>query len=367
MIDTICLKSPFVSEDIALKIEKECLKRQGVDCKTGDILYEITTGDLKGSFDSRLSIKVNRETWIHEEGKTVKVDTMPTLTVEGSIHKLLLGHNCYGGTSDFYGACEWLVKFLEISFEITLPNYKDWYLRRIDLAEVYELPSFGAVEEWFRGINGGDYPRRSVDRYGNTGIYIKGSTSTLKFYHKGVEFKKHDKSRLVKIMKDEVFYIQERANRILRVEVEVKYRKLIDLFGSSPTVGLVNFNMLEGLYDVEVERFLKEGKGTMEIVRTAMEVEKRLRGNCNTALAGTVLGFWYQLTTLGENYVKDNMKKPTFYKYRKVLKELNISWHDTDVVLKTKSEIPVGFSPIRSDARRIVEVDNKIPNFTLVA
>jgi II/X family phage/plasmid replication protein len=350
-IDTITLKSPYVSLDIANIIENECVKRQGINIKTGELLYEITTASLVGSYDNKISIKIENT----EYTKDGLVPSEPYITLEASVHKALLGHNVYGGPENLHSACDYLIKLVESFIQVDLPNYKEWSISRVDVAEVYELPCFEAVQEWFKGLNAADYPRRSVTRYGLSGIYAQGSTTTLKFYHKGIEFTKHDKSRLKNIFKDDkLMSLQAYANRIVRCECEIKSRKLKYDFGHLPLVGEVSDQYINNVHDVEVRRFLKEGIKMMILVSNAHEVKERLYSMYKPALAGTLLGTWYQLTTLGEDSVKKSIPKRTYYRHVKQLKDAAVTWHCTDVILEKKhSLIPQGFSPVRSDERRI--------------
>ncbi len=379
-LDTLGLRSPFVTEDIAQAIEKQCVLRQGVDLNSGDVIYSITTGSLEGSHDSRISIKVEREKWEvpkvktalaewavpgSEKGKVrtrsknsappVRTPCEPFIYIEASVHKALAGHNVCGGPEGFRECAHWLIELVGDLLGVRLPDPDIWEVRRIDNADVFQMPSYEACEEYFRGLNAADYPRRSVTRYGNSGIYAQGSTTTLKFYHKGPEFQKHDRKRLVKMLSTEkLFELQELAHRTIRVEVEIKARKLESDFGHSPLVREVTDEYIHRVHDTEVQRFLKEGAKEMELVRDAQAVQRRLREVYDDRLAGLLFGTWYQMTTLGEDYVKKTYKRPTFYRQRKQLVDAAVSWHGTDVVLRKYSAIPEGFTPTRQDPRRNV-------------
>lgn len=397
-IDTVRLRSPYITECMANKIEKYCTMRQGINLMSGDIAYQITTGFLEGSYDSRISLKVEREEWV-KIGCSVpmRIKTRPFLVVECSVHKILLGHNVYGGSDDFLSCMNFLITFISNFLQVEFPFcFRKWKVERIDLAEVYDLGSFEAVQEYFKGLNASDYPRRTVSRYGLSGIYASGSTTALKFYHKGPEFNKHDRKRLEKVYSDEAVLLStvthdgeeyayfekvkdkhkrlndlhDIANRILRVEVEIKSRKLQDIYGDLPYIGQIDMNKLYDVYDREVCRFLKEGVSDMEIVRNAHDVERRLYSEYGTRLAGSLVGTWYMLTTLGEDSVKKRMKKANYYKHLKLLREAGVSWTGTDVVLKSSSLIPAGFSPIRTDSRRLVgeckEVKKRLMQYRVI-
>lgn len=59
LLDTISLTSPFLSEEVAKKIENISIQRSGIDFEVGELLYVFTTKDLRGSWDSNIHISVN--------------------------------------------------------------------------------------------------------------------------------------------------------------------------------------------------------------------------------------------------------------------------------------------------------------------
>ena len=339
-IDTIKLKK-YITEEMAMRIQNCCIKRMAFEIGTGDIQYEITTGSLEGTYDSKISVRVERD-----------IDWY--VTVECSIHKLILGHNVFGGTDDLQASVYYLQGKLQEILKMSFPfKSNEWQLMRIDIAEIYELDSFEAVQEWFRAINTCQFPRRVVQRYGTHGIAAYGSVTGIKGYHKGPDFWKHDRKRL----KDngiDVEYLQERANKILRVEVEVKGRKLKDMYNREyPLIGQINMKHMNAIHDREVGRFLKEGKSDMQQVKNTLDVKARLFNTYSDKLASALLATWYQLTTLGEDDVKRTMKKANYYKHIKLLKEAGISWHGTDIIMLESTLVPSDFIPMRTDIRRV--------------
>lgn len=362
-LDTIGLRSPFLSEKQAQKIEQACTRRQGVRMASGELLYSITTESLKGSWDSRISIKIERERWRKdfsqwEPGKRTPVCKMPCepcIYVEASVHKALLGHNVCGGPVSFAISAAFLVDKLQDLLDCELPCVDTWEVRRIDVAEVYELPSYEAVEEFFRGVQLAEFPRRKVRKYDLTGFYVGGYSTAVKLYHKGPEFRHHDYKRLKQFMSlSELDDLQVKANRILRAEVEIKARKLEYDFGHPPLVKEISDAYLEKVHDSEMWKLLREGADEMKQVRTAYAVKNRLLDVYGSRLSSPLYGVWVEFSTLGEDVVKASMKRATFYKYRKLLVDAGVSWHATDVMLKNFSLVPEGFSPVRSDSRRLV-------------
>jgi len=362
MLDTIALSSPEISESLAEAFEEECLRRSAVQMKTGEILYELMTGSLLGSYDHRLCFRVDRTRWLPQvKAPPIRVPCPPYLYFEGSIHKALLGHNISGGSIDFLASARWLLDKLASLVQLPLPPLSGWKVHRVDTAECYQLDSFDACSEYFRGLNASDYPRRSVNRYGNSGLYAPGCTTATKFYHKGVEFAKHDRTRLRNLIKPaELNDLQHFANTVIRVEVEIKAEKLKYDFGDLPIAAQITQDYLLKVFDSEVFKILREGQKEMEIVRDARAVEARLYEFYKPALAGVLLGTWFRLSTLGEDAVKKSVSKTTFYRQRSQLVDAGCNWLSTDVRLVDSTLIPKGFTLRRGSQWHLSEQHPKV-------
>ncbi len=354
MIDTLKIISPPLEDYKAELIKQELIKKMAIDCKTGEQLYEITTGFLEGSFDHRLSLRVQdikgRKNSVTE--LLTKLDKQyegeQELIIEGSIHKNILGHNVYGGTEDIFGCCICLITAVEQLIGIRLPCVEHWKVSRVDYAEIFILPSYEAVSDYIKGFNVSAYPRRKVVKYGQESVCCMGRTTTLNFYHKGPEYYKHDRTRLKNILEfDKLNEIQEQANKTLRVEIQIKAPKLRYDFNGLPLIPEVTVLYLKRLYELEVKKFLKEGIKTMSVVRDSLEVERRLYSAYKPQLAGLLMGFWYRLSTMGEEHCRKQIPKTTYYRQLNQLKAVGCSWLGTDVILYEKSECPRDFIPLK--------------------
>lgn len=353
MIDTIAITSPNINEETAQTLEQSCIRRMSYQINSGQVLYELTTGQLEGSYDHRISFKIERQEWVaQEKGPPILVPCPPQIKLEGSLHKALIGHNISNGpiNSNFRAGCQWLVseieKLLEIE-KIQLAPADEWWLNRVDVAECFEIGSPEAVSDFFKGLNNSDYPRRQVSRYGNTGLYCAGTSTSVKIYAKGVEFLKRDAKRLHRngyLKKEEILKLAEKASKIIRSEVEIKGEKLIKDFGHPPKVKEIKAEYLTAIYAKEMFRLLREGEIEMKIVRKAGAVEARLYEMYKPQLAGILMGLWYRLSIFGEEDVKKKIAKRSFYRQRKQLVDAGCDWHNTDVILLEKSRIPEGFS-----------------------
>src|SRR5205085_341409 len=99
----------------------------------------------------RVSVRVERERWEidwrdrmgRERGQddrslVRKHDCPPYLTIEGSVHKALLGHNIFGGPLHVSQACRWFVADVGARLGLALPPADAWEVGRVDWAEVYD-------------------------------------------------------------------------------------------------------------------------------------------------------------------------------------------------------------------------------------
>lgn len=353
MLDTVKLQSPYLEASVAREIERRCVRRSAEDLATGELLYQLTTASLSGSWDSRVSVRVE---WGDED---------PYVRIEGSAHKALLGHNVYGGPESFQQACAWLCADVAARLGVELPEASAWYVRRADWAECYELPDYEAVEEYVWGLNSAEYPRRSVARYGRESIFAGGRTTAVKAYHKGPEFSKHDHRRLRDYLDARsLMELQHRANRILRWEVSVKSKKLDadnwegKLGGEKPRVDQVSESYLRDLHYREVRRLVREGEAEVKTVRKQKDVRDRLLEVYDQRKAGLLLGTWHQLVTLGEHETKRVMQRRTFYRHKQLLREAGVSWVGSDVVVVPKrSSLPDDFSPTERSPYRVAGED----------
>lgn len=368
MIDTVRLHSPAISEETARAVAQLLTRRSAVKLSTGEVQYEFTSESLVGSYDARVMVQVKREAWVSVERSRVPVcvPCEPFLVVETSIHKQMLGHNVYGGPTSFQRAAKWFVAFLSKQMGAELPPAEVWTVERVDVAECFSL-GYEAVEEYITSLNSATYPRRKVIRYGSESIFAPGTTTATKAYHKGIEFAKHDSKRLRAWMEaDELEGLQVVANGILRVETEIKSKKLQAAY-EKPLVGNVTDEWLAEVHDREVVRLLKEGKSDMDTVRTTTQVKRRLYEWYPGALAGTLYATWMVLASLGEEEARRDMPKRTWYRHKKQLMEAGCAWSGANV-LTFETVIPEGFAPVRSDPRRLIdeayEVSAKLEPYT---
>lgn len=368
--DTVKLKSPSIDRTVMKRIEQQCILRSGCDLATGEVLYELFTGDLLGSWDSRISVIPKYEDWVTDKlGRPRLHACEPYLLVEASVHKVMQGHNVYGGPTDFKAAARYLVALVEKLLDTELMPADFWTVHRVDVANVFDL-SKPACKEFFDSIQLRNFPRRQkkAAKY-DMAVYFAGKTTTVKFYHKGEEFGQHDRSRLrsfFRILFDHLYgtdkrntdrverklsALQRLADRRLRVEVEIHSDKFQYDYGKNPTVAEVTDDYLNRVHDIEIERLLREGRQAMETVRNTTAVITRLQNVYGDTRGGQLYGFWSAMCTLNENVVRAKYSRPTFFRNRKLLEDAGVSWRASNIVVTANDSLIHDFTPQRVDRR----------------
>jgi II/X family phage/plasmid replication protein len=310
--------------------------RSAVDNTNGETLWSFTTGELEGSYDHRVRFKV----------------TDNGITVEGSIHKLMLGHNIFGGSDDVQACARFLVAGLSERLGLELPSADTWEVHQIDQATAFLFPTFDAVEGYFRALQGVSYPRRKVSRHAFQSIHVPGRLTTVKLYHKGVEFAVHDRKRLKHhMLRQDLEWLQGYANCVLRSEVSLR-RRLAEDFGHWPLVSEIPEGYARRVHDSELAKLVREGKAEMQTVRTFLEVKARLLEVYTLRNADVLLGTWMQLSAMGEAETRKGKRRATFFLHRKQLLEAGCSWHSADIHQGAQL-FPMDFIPVSTDPRSI--------------
>lgn len=373
-LDTVRFKTPYMQRDIVDRVRAKGESYQRICNETGERTWEITRTNLRGSFDSRIMVKPMYEDYVKAKGGKPELhQSPPYLIIECSIPKAFHGQNIYGVLDDMKASSERLKDLLQRLLEVPLPPSDNWIVQRVDWAENFQLP-YQAVQEFFEGIYHVAFPRRKVQKYSNESIFVPGTTTTIKLYHKGPEFQQNDRKRLYVVLRSQyqkdrpddappgwaekkasrrLTALQRLANNRLRAEVEIHAEKLDNDFGHKPKVREITTEYLQTVFDKEIHRLLREGSGAMEIVRTSLAVRDRLEAHYSQELAGRLHGFWHNLATHGEDDTKKRQTRPTFYRQRKQLVDIGVSWLSTDMQLieRQGQMLPADFSPVRANAR----------------
>ena len=318
MIDTIKIYTE-ISKEIADIIRNNSIVKLAVNNNNNQKLYEITNDHLVGSYDSRLSVRVDsgvKYGFCNKDGGYC-------IEIEGSYHKWVMGYNSHNGYCDLQFICSSLIKNVEVIYNIDLPDISFWFLQRVDLAICFDLQNQDNVRSYINSLSRCNYPRRNIKFYGDEGIYFSGTTTTLKIYNKLLEFKKHD----IKRFTNTDFNTEDYCNLIngfIRFECEIKKKKLLDILNIDNNLVLVNsisYDDLKKVWSEEFMKLLKLIKNDLEIVRGRDAVLRRLQEMYAPRLVNVLFNFYCSIQLNGIQDVKNFMSSSSFYRNLNYLKQ----------------------------------------------
>ncbi len=110
---------------------------------------------------------------------------------------------------------------------------------------------------------------------------------------------------------------------------------------------------LETVHDREASTLLREGQSNMETVRKFREVDNRLRHLYGNELGSILFSTWSRFVAVGEKEARKGMTRATYFRHKKQLQDAGCAWYASDLTLICNNAIPQGFSPVRSDPRRL--------------
>ena len=334
MIDTIKIYCE-IDKNIYNTIKNNSIVKSAINYNTGELLYDITNDSLEGSFDSKLSVRVNCGSKYHF------CNLGYCCEIEGSYHKIVYGYNSHNGYYDFQFVVENLIRLVELSYNIKLPALQNWYLSRCDISICYDLKNQDNVKKYVNSLKHCSYPRRKPQFYYNQSFYLSGTTTTLKIYNKLLEFNKHDRKKFVNTNFDLINY-ERTIQGFVRFEIEIKKRFLEKIYNKNLICVLdVKYEDLRSIWSDEFMKLLKFVKSDLEIVRGREKVLERLKKLYEPCKANRLYNFYCSIQLNGVDNLKNFMSSSTYYDN---LKELKNSGIDISQCYNVKDEI-IDFNP----------------------
>lgn len=320
MIDTIKIYCE-INQNTYLSIYNTSIVKTSYNKEDGEIYYEIVNDHLEGSYDSRLSVRVGCGS------KYRFVEQGYYIEIEGSYHKIVKGYNSHNGYYNLEFICKSLIEIVELSYNIKLPLFDNWFLQRCDIAICYNLESQKNVKSYINSLSRCNYPRRKAKFYYDESIYLSGTTTTLKIYNKLLEFRKHDLKKFLNTR----FNIENYEKEIfgfIRFECEIKKKKLQQLFNNISHIKIIdiNYEVLKKVWCEEFMKIIKFINNDLTIVRGREEVQKRLNKLYKPSKACRLYNFYCAIQLNGENIVKESTPKDTYYRNIKDLKVAKIDF-----------------------------------------
>lgn len=342
MIDTIKIYA-MINKITYDKIHNKSIVKTSYSMETGEVFYNITNDHLKGSYDTNLSVRVG-------DGAKYKFINMYYIEIEGSYHKIMKGYNSHNGYYNLFEICKGLINLVSKAYDVKLPHIKHWFLQRVDIAICFDLENQENIKRYLENLHSCNFPRRELKNYsdyGGTGLYVPGTTTTLKIYNKYQEFKKHD---LKRFKNTDTFHLLNYLDIIqgyLRFEIEIKKKKLEMLYNKKYIrIRNINYEELKKVWGDEFMKLLKFYDNELTIIRDREKVKNRLYTFYGETKGRNLYDFFCSLIIDGVLVVKNNMSKPSYYRKVKLLKDVGI---DFSQKLDINEDSFIDFNPFKCE------------------
>jgi hypothetical protein len=362
MLDTVVMTTEHLEPDHYTIIQEQLQARYGVSAGTGEVAYLHYTASIAVPLTGApLRLQVRTSKWVKMPGERSphKIDGFRSLRVEVSIHKAMHGHNVYGGPREPQEALYWLVNLVSELLSCPMPPLHYWYIRRLDIAESFDLGSLENVRGWIQAKKLVVYPRREVHFWGNNGFAANGTTTTLRAYAKGIQFHAEGGYKQLLQCRDAAyaFEVSRIAEKTLRCETEIKdpvFDKL-DEGGRADT--LTSEWLHKEMYEKSWRQFLRPIDSDSRLVHTAVEVEARLRATYpDPARVLGLYSVWCLLAVRGEGWYRTQVAGSTWRKQRAALEKAFVSWESTNVLTVDCPGSIQDFFPSLTCPERLTEI-----------
>ena len=361
MLDTVVLVTTRPPEAgwEALCVKLQARRGSKTDGDTGEVTedyvhYSATLALPKTNGQVRIQVRTSQ--WVVRPGEKTpsKIDIW-SLRLEASLHKAMLGHNVFGGPLAILSSCRYLVAAVGTVLEVALPAADIWQIRRLDIAQSFDLHSLDNVLGWIRSKSLASYPRRTVHFWGSLGFTADGTTTCVRAYAKGPQLDKEGGfTGLCKVMPaHEAFNVNAIAQRILRTEVEIKAA----VWDKTPTtVAEADEGWLDEQYSKAWQTFLRLPEKGAELAHTALEAELRLRATYGDTGYVALYAVWCMVALRGEDWYRRQVPASTWRHQRGRLETAGITWLGTDVLLLSAPGDIRDFAPTLDSPNRLSSV-----------
>ena len=221
-----------------------------------------------------------------------------------------------------------------LTYNISLPSLKYWYLQRVDIAICYNLGSQDNVKSYINSLSRCNYPRRNAKFFYDESLYISGTTTTLKIYNKLLEFRKHDLKKFVNTDFDIIKYINQ-ISGFVRFECEIKKKFLVKVFKCKNIKIIdISYDFLRNIWSDEFMKLLKFIKNDLDIVKGREEVYNRLIAFYKPCVANRLYSFYCNIQLNGISEVKSHTNSRSYYRYIKDLENVGIDFSQSYKVVE---------------------------------
>lgn len=359
MLDTIVMTTEYLTEAEYQLIQNQLQARSGVEPATGEVKYlRYVSSIAVPTTGTVLRFTVDTAKWVKMPGERAPYRVASkTFRIEGSLHKGMHGHNVYGGPVDPQKAMSWLLLEVSCLLGVEMPELEHWFVRRLDVAECFDLGSLDNVRGWIRAKSLVVYPRREVHFWGDLGLAVSGTTTDLRAYAKGPQF--HKEGGYQTLLKcrgiDTAFEVSRLADKVLRCEVEIKAPRLEKLPDKGRADTITREWLEHEVYDAEWRKFLRPIDSDTRMVHTAVEVASRLQSAYPDGWLSLYV-VWCVLAIRGEAWYRAEVGASTWPKQRRKLEAASVSWESTNVLTIDSPASLQNFAPLLGAIERLTEV-----------
>jgi II/X family phage/plasmid replication protein len=353
------MTTEYLTEEQYRIIQMQLQARSGVEPATGEVKYLRYVASLSvPSTGAILRLTVDTARWVKMPGERQPYKVAgKTFRVEGSIHKAMHGHNVYGGPVEPQSAIWWMINQVSLLLECEMPSLEHWFIRRLDVAESFDLGHLDNVRGWIRAKSLVVYPRREVHFWGDMGFAANGTTTDLRAYAKGPQFHKEGGYKALLQCRDAsvAFDVARIAERTLRCEVEIKQATFEKLEHKGRADMITREWLHEEMYDKEWRKFLRPIDSDSRMVHTAVEVAYRLQATYLDSWLNLYI-IWCVLAVRGEGWYRTQVAASTWRHQRAKLESAGVSWESTNILTIDAPTCIQHFGPFLGAIERITEV-----------
>lgn len=263
---------------------------------------------LAGSFDTRLQIKC--------DGSHV--------SLSGNVGRFSRNNNLFN-----YGWRETLHKANRIILDKQLPSFSGYGLdadfketrgariSRLDVTANYSTGSESQARALIRWLSEKSVSRMKKGRAGDESVWWSNTRHMLKAYIKHIEMEKHGMSR------DNPIYQYCKENGVVRVEVELKKRLLLD--EGINKLETITQEKLETIFDQETEIFKRVDRSDEPDIIDALPSKSRI----------------YAAAWLAGEDVRNLASRATLFRHAKVLRDYGIDILEPRSILKFPTKVNI--------------------------
>jgi II/X family phage/plasmid replication protein len=315
MIDTLKLLVPIKDPELLSKIADTFERSRKEDLRTREVKWEYHSANIKlGSYSRSVNLKIS----VNPSGIFAEL-SFPKYA-KGNNVEMLYPHEIPAIADKLY---QELCTFCGQ----VLPPVDTWPVYRLDICYNWFFESAEQAQQAIDFIKRIEFPRKKMHVW-DTSVMHMGPAYTVNFYMKGPEFKTHDFKVIKEKDSKRAYFLQEKANHVLRFEVGLKHRYLPKFIDKK--VVLIADIADDAIIEKMLIHFLD--KTFFYINTTTMtnaEIQQKLLDRYTKPKATRLYGFYkgyYLDPEMKSLYHLGGLNRSTIYRNKKDLKHAGVGF-----------------------------------------